>query len=142
MKARILIVDDEEIVLRSCARILAGDAYEVETVLDPWEALRRVDENGYDVLVLDIMMPHIDGLQVLQHVKERHPDLDVIMMTGLSQIQTAVKAMKLGAFTTCPSPSIPTSSRWWWTARWSGSGCCARTARSSPRRARNTASRT
>jgi DNA-binding NtrC family response regulator len=107
MKARILIVDDEEIVLRSCARILSGDDYEVETVLDPSEALRRVDENGYDVLVLDIMMPDIDGLQVLQHVKERHPDVDVVMMTGLSQIQTAVKAMKLGAFDYLPKPFDP-----------------------------------
>ncbi len=49
-------------------------------------------------MILDIMMPGIDGLEVLQHVKERHPGVDVIMMTGLSEIQTAVKAMKLGAF--------------------------------------------
>jgi DNA-binding NtrC family response regulator len=107
MKARILIVDDEEIVLRSCARILDGEQYEVESVLDPWEALRRIDENAYDVLVLDIMMPKIDGMQVLQHVKERHPDIDVIMMTGLSQIQTAVKAMKLGAFDYLSKPFDP-----------------------------------
>jgi len=107
MKARILIVDDEDIVLRSCTRILAGDPYQVESVLDPWEALRRIDENGFDIVVLDIMMPNIDGLQVLQHVKERHPDVDVIMMTGLSQIQTAVKAMKLGAFDYLPKPFDP-----------------------------------
>jgi DNA-binding NtrC family response regulator len=107
MKARILIVDDEDIVLRSCARILAGDSYEVETVLDPWDALRRIDEHAWDVVVLDIMMPHIDGLQVLQHVKERHPEVDVIMMTGLTQIQTAVKAMKLGAFDYLPKPFDP-----------------------------------
>ena len=107
MKARILIVDDEEIVLRSCTRILDSDRYHVESVLDPWEALRRIDENGYDVLVLDIMMPKIDGLEVLQHVKERHPDVDVIMMTGLSQIQTAVKAMKLGAFDYLSKPFDP-----------------------------------
>jgi DNA-binding NtrC family response regulator len=107
MKARILIVDDEEIVLRSCVRILENDDYQVDSVLDPWEALRRIDENGYDVLVLDIMMPKIDGLQVLQHVKERHPDVDVVMMTGLSQIQTAVKAMKLGAFDYLSKPFDP-----------------------------------
>ena len=107
MKARILIVDDEEIVLRSCVRILENSDYRVDSVLDPWEALRRIDENGYDVLVLDIMMPKIDGLQVLQHVKERHPDVDVVMMTGLSQIQTAVKAMKLGAFDYLSKPFDP-----------------------------------
>jgi DNA-binding NtrC family response regulator len=107
MKPHILIVDDEEIVVRSCARILDGDAYRVETELDPREALRRIDENGFDLLVLDIMMPGVDGLQVLQHVKERHPDVDVIMMTGLSQIQTAVEAMKLGAFDYLAKPFDP-----------------------------------
>jgi DNA-binding NtrC family response regulator len=107
MKTRILIVDDEEIVVRSCLRILEGDDYEVEAVGDGWEALRRIDEGGYDVVVLDIMMPKIDGLEVLQHVKERHPDIDVVMMTGLSQIQTAVKAMKLGAFDYLSKPFDP-----------------------------------
>jgi DNA-binding NtrC family response regulator len=53
------------------------------------------------------MMPKIDGLEVLQHVKERHPDTDVIMMTGLSQVQTAVKAMKLGAFDYLSKPFDP-----------------------------------
>ena len=107
MKARILIVDDEEIVVRSCLRILEGQSYEVESVGDGWEALRRIDENNYDIVVLDIMMPKIDGMQVLQHVKERHPDIDVIMMTGLSQIQTAVKAMKFGAFDYLSKPFDP-----------------------------------
>ncbi|HMA06396.1 MAG TPA: sigma-54 dependent transcriptional regulator, partial [Ramlibacter sp.] len=107
MKARILIVDDEEIVIRSCRRILTGEQCEVESVQDGWEALRKIDENTYDVVVLDIMMPKVDGLEVLQHVKERHPDVDVIMMTGLSQIQTAVKAMKLGAFDYLSKPFDP-----------------------------------
>ena len=69
--------------------------------------MRKVDENSYDVVVLDIMMPKIDGLEVLQHLKERHPDIDVIMMTGLSQVQTAVKAMKLGAFDYLSKPFDP-----------------------------------
>jgi DNA-binding NtrC family response regulator len=107
MTARILIVDDEEIVVRSCQRILDGDAYETESAADGWEALRRIDEKSFDVLILDIMMPKIDGLQVLQQVKERHPDIDVIMMTGLSQIQTAVRAMKLGAFDYLSKPFEP-----------------------------------
>ena len=99
MSARILIVDDEEIVIRSCRRILSdSQLYAVDSTQDGADALRRVDESEYDLLVLDIMMPGIDGLEVLQQVKERHPDVDVIMVTGLSQIQTAVKAMKLGAF--------------------------------------------
>jgi len=107
MSARILIVDDEEIVIRSCLRILSDSNYVVDSVQDGWEALRKVDETDYDVIVLDIMMPRIDGLEVLQQVKERHPDVDVIMVTGLSQIQTAVKAMKLGAFDYLSKPFDP-----------------------------------
>jgi len=108
MKARILIVDDEEIVIRSCLRILGDDGdNEVEAVGDGMEALRKIDEAHYDVLILDIMMPKMDGLEVLRRVKETHPDIDVIMVTGLSQIETAVKSMKLGAFDYLSKPFDP-----------------------------------
>ncbi len=107
MSARILIVDDEEIVIKSCLRILGGGDYDVEAVQDGWEALRKIDENDYDLVILDIMMPEIDGMEVLQRVKEAHPDVDVIMVTGHSQIETAVRSMKLGAFDYLPKPFDP-----------------------------------
>jgi DNA-binding NtrC family response regulator len=107
MSARILVVDDEEIVIRSCLRILGDGNYEVEAVQSGTEALRKIDESHYDVVILDIMMPEMDGLEVLQRVKEAHPDVDVIMVTGLSQIETAVRAMKLGAFDYLPKPFDP-----------------------------------
>jgi DNA-binding NtrC family response regulator len=107
MSARILVVDDEEIVIRSCLRILDGDDFQVEAVQDGREALRKVEENPYDVMILDIMMPNIDGLEVLRRVKETHPNVDVIMVTGLSQIDTAVQAMKLGAFDYISKPFEP-----------------------------------
>jgi len=107
MSAKILIVDDEEIVIRSCRRILGDGMFVVDSTNDGQEALRKVDETEYDLIILDIMMPGLDGLEVLQHVKERHPGVDVIMMTGLSEIQTAVKAMKLGAFDYLSKPFDP-----------------------------------
>jgi DNA-binding NtrC family response regulator len=107
MSIRVLIVDDEDIVVRSCQRILADCGFEIDTVSDGWEALRRVEAHDYEIIILDIMMPKIDGLEVLQHVKERHPDTDVIMITGLSQIQTAVQSMKLGAFDYLSKPFDP-----------------------------------
>jgi DNA-binding NtrC family response regulator len=107
MSARILVVDDEEIVTRSCVRILAGDEYQIDAVHDGLEALRRVDGEQYDVLILDIMMPKMDGLEVLRRIKEEHPEVDVIMVTGLSQIETAVQAMKLGAFDYLAKPFDP-----------------------------------
>ena len=108
MKARILVVDDEEIVIRSCVRVLSDDGdNEVEAVQDGLEALKKLDDGHFDVLILDIMMPKMDGLEVLRRVKETHPDIDVIMVTGLSQIETAVKSMKLGAFDYLPKPFDP-----------------------------------
>jgi DNA-binding NtrC family response regulator len=107
MRSRILIVDDEEIVLKSCQRALAGAERDLDTAASGAEALQKIDAGRYDVVVLDIMMPSIDGLEVLQRVKEAHPDLEVVMVTGLSQIDTAVRAMKLGAFDYLAKPFDP-----------------------------------
>ena len=97
MGARILIVDDEEIVIKSCLRILGGGDYYVEVARDGREALRKIKENPYDVMILDVVMPNMGGLEVLRRVKETRPDMDVIMVTGLSQLDTVVQAKKLGA---------------------------------------------
>ncbi len=107
MSTRILIVDDEEIVIQSCLRILGNGDYELDAVQDGWEALNKIEESQYDLIILDIMMPKIDGMEVLQRVKETHPDIDVIMVTGHSQIETAVRSMKLGAFDYLPKPFDP-----------------------------------
>jgi len=107
MKGRILIVDDEEIVIRSCKRILAGGDFQVDAASNGLEALAKIQEDDYDMLILDIKMPKMNGIEVLQRVKEAHPDIDVIMITGLNQIDTAVKAMKLGAFDYLPKPFDP-----------------------------------
>jgi DNA-binding NtrC family response regulator len=107
MKGRILVADDEEIVIQSCLRVLSAGGFQVDAARDGLEALRAIDENGYDVLILDIKMPKMNGMEVLQRVKEAHPDIDVIMITGLHDIETAVQAMKLGAFDYLPKPFEP-----------------------------------
>ena len=107
MNGRILIADDEDIVVRSCLRILSKGDYEIETASDGLSALAKVHENSYDVLILDIKMPKMDGMELLQRVKEAQPDVDVIMITGLHDIETAVKAMKMGALDYLPKPFEP-----------------------------------
>jgi DNA-binding NtrC family response regulator len=107
MSARILIVDDEEIVIKSCLRILGGGDYHVEVAYDGREALRKIEQNPYDVIILDVMMPNMGGLEVLRRVKETHPDVDVIMITGLSQVETVVQARKLGACDVISKPFEP-----------------------------------
>jgi DNA-binding NtrC family response regulator len=107
MSGRILVVDDEDIVIRSCFRILKGGGYELDSSPDGLDALKKVSENEYDLLILDIKMPKMDGMEVLQRVKEARPDIDVIMITGLHEIETAVKAMKMGALDYLPKPFDP-----------------------------------
>jgi len=107
MSARILVVDDEEIVIRSCLRILGSDEYQVEAARDGREALAKIEDGDFDIVILDIMMPGLSGIELLQRVKETHPDLDVIMVTGLAEIETAVRCMKLGAFDYLPKPFDP-----------------------------------
>ena len=106
MGARILVVDDEEIVIKSYLRILGGGDYQVEAAHGGREALRKVEENPYDVIILDIMMP-VGGLEVLRRVKETHPNLDVIMVTGLAENDTVVEAKKLGACDYISKPFEP-----------------------------------
>ena len=106
MKARILVVDDEEVVVHSCMRILRDD-YAVQSVQDGFAALKKSGDEVFDVMVVDVMMPGMSGLELLQQVKELHPEIDIIMVTGLSEIQTAVKAMKLGAFDYLSKPFDP-----------------------------------
>jgi len=107
MTARILIVDDEDIVVRSCLRILADTDYAVDVARGGAEALKKIDETVYDVLLVDIMMPQINGLEVLQHVRQKRPDSEVIIFTGLSQSETALRAQELGAFAYLPKPFEP-----------------------------------
>ena len=111
MTARILVVDDQTVVVRSCMRILSGPEYQVDVAKDGYEALRKIEETTYDIIILDIMMPGIDGLEVLARVKETHPDIDVIMVTGLPQIDVTVKSMKLGAFDYLAKPFDPNELR-------------------------------
>jgi DNA-binding NtrC family response regulator len=107
MKKQILIADDEDIVIQSCLRILSKDTFQIDVARNGLEAIEKIVENSYDMLILDIMMPKMTGMEVLQRVKETYPDIDVIMITGLNQIETAVEAMKLGAFDYLPKPFDP-----------------------------------
>ena len=107
MSTKILVVDDEDVVVHSAVRTLADAQYVIETASDGDEALAKIDQGGYDVMLLDIMMPKTNGIEVLRRVKETHPELEVIMFTGLAQIDTAVQCMKLGAFDYIAKPFDP-----------------------------------
>ena len=104
---RILVVDDERIVCESCQRILEEEGYEVEIALSGQEAFEKMKENPYDIVITDLKMPTIDGMDVLRHFRKEYPDTIVIMVTGFSTVETAVEATKMGAFDYIPKPFTP-----------------------------------
>lgn len=104
---RILVIDDEMIVCESCKRILEEDGYEVETALSGREAIDKMKENPFDIVLTDLKMPEIDGMEILRTFRKEYPDTIVIMITGFSTVETAVEAMKLGAFDYIPKPFTP-----------------------------------
>jgi len=108
-KGKVLIIDDEDIVRISCQRILAPEGYEVMTTQSAAEGLGILSDGPVDVVLTDLKMPDIDGMQVLKRIKEDWPDIEVIMITGYQTINTAVEAIKLGAFDYIEKPFTPTA---------------------------------
>jgi two-component system, NtrC family, response regulator AtoC len=93
----ILVVDDERNIRTLCSRVLAGDQIEVHGVGTGKEGLQTADEVSPDLVLLDLRLPDMDGLEVLRALKARHAETAVIIITGFGQIQSAVEAMKAGA---------------------------------------------
>jgi DNA-binding NtrC family response regulator len=95
---RILIVDDEEDFVSTLAERLALRGYQIETAGSGAEALRQVGEDHFRLLILDVKMPGIDGLELLAQIKTKHPDLPVILLTGHGSVADAKRGMEHGAF--------------------------------------------
>ena len=105
--AKVLVVDDEEIVRRSHLRVLASVSCDVEAVCDGEQAIRAMETNCYDVVLLDLRMPGMDGMSVLKTIKARWPDIEVIMITGYPSFETAKEAVRVGAFDYLAKPLAP-----------------------------------
>jgi two-component system nitrogen regulation response regulator NtrX len=94
----ILAVDDEATILQSLSGILSDEGFEVLTASNGYEALKIIEEESPDLVLLDIWMPGMDGIATLQEIKRTNPFLQVIIISGHGTIETAVKATKLGAY--------------------------------------------
>ena len=94
----VLVLDDEPIVIKSLKMALRKIGCAVEIFQDPELALSRLEEKNFDIVVTDVVMGDIDGIQVLEHVMERSPDTKVIIMTAFAMMEMARKAMDRGAF--------------------------------------------
>ena len=107
IKAKILVIDDETIVHESCSRILTDEGYIIESAFTGQEGLKKIEEGSYDLVITDLKMPGISGMEALKKIKDNNPDIGIIMVTGYSTAETAVEAMKLGAFDYLPKPFTP-----------------------------------
>lgn len=104
---RILIVDDEQIIRDGFSRVLLKEGYIVDTVSSGRLALEKIDEESFDLVLLDLKMPGLDGMETLREIKAREPDLICIMITGYPTIESAVKAVKSGAYDYLAKPCNP-----------------------------------
>lgn len=104
---KILLIDDEEVVLDSCARMLRGGPYEVKTATDGVSGLALVREFRPDLVIVDLKMPGISGLEVLEQTHAFDPTVVSIMLTGYATVGSAVDAMKKGAVDFLPKPITP-----------------------------------
>ncbi len=110
-KRKILVVDDEITVCKSISRALVTEEYEVDTALSGEEALKKDLKECYDLVITDLMMPGISGLDLLKSLKEKRTEVIVIMITGYPAIKTAVQSIKIGAFDYIPKPFTPAELR-------------------------------
>ncbi|MCF8060936.1 MAG: sigma-54 dependent transcriptional regulator [Deltaproteobacteria bacterium] len=98
MARSILVVDDEASIIQSLDGVLSDEGFDVQNAGNGMEALEKIEDEIPDLVLLDIWMPDLDGIETLVKIKESHPHLQVVMMSGHGTIETAVKATKLGAY--------------------------------------------
>lgn len=106
-KPLILIIDDEPAICRNCVKILAKKDYDVRYALSGYDALKMVDETVFDVVVTDLKMSNLGGMEVLRRLKASQPETMVIVITGYASVSSAVEVMKMGAFDYLPKPFTP-----------------------------------
>lgn len=106
-KPKILIVDDEDIVIKGTMKILQRENYELDSAYNGSEALEKMKTKDYDLVITDLMMPGMNGIEVLKKIKAEYPDVIVVMFTGYATVESAREALKLGAFDYIPKPFTP-----------------------------------
>jgi signal transduction histidine kinase len=107
----VIVIDDDEIMRLSCQQILVKSGYKVETFGNGQDGIRRIRQVRPPLLVVDIKMPELDGFEVINLVRQIDPDLVIVVITGYATIETAVDAMKAGAYDFLPKPFTPSELR-------------------------------
>jgi len=106
MKIKVLLVDDEKDFIESLAERLQLRDFDVTTALNGNDAIKSVQENDYDVIVLDVKMPGKDGIETLKDIKNIKQLPQIIMLTGHATVESAIQGMKLGAYDYIMKPTV------------------------------------
>ena len=104
---QILVVDDELPICQNCVKILSKMDYGVQYALSGYEALKMMEENRFDIVITDLKMSTLGGMEVLRRVQETSPETLVIVITGYASVSSAVEVMKMGAYDYLAKPFTP-----------------------------------
>ena len=97
MREKILLVDDEQDFIETLAERMENRGMEVSATTSASDGLKKATENAFDAIILDLQMPEMDGLELLRILKEKKPDIQVILLTGHATLEKGIEAIKLGA---------------------------------------------
>ncbi len=106
-KFKVLVIDDEESMRDSCCLILEREGFETDSAENGVIGLEKIEEDRPDFVIIDLKMPHISGQEVLEKIKESNPEIIPIVITGYATVESAVEAMKKGAYDFLPKPFTP-----------------------------------
>ena len=107
MKKKILIVDDDRVVLASCRRILESEGYTVSPTSSVKEALAMLEQEKFDLLLVDVIMPEYDGMYLIGNVRKNRPDLPILVMSGYPTPETISSGLQMGATHFIAKPFTP-----------------------------------
>jgi len=107
MPAEILVIDDEVAVNNNIRKILSKKGFNVDQAVTKSEAFEKIEENAYALVLLDLKIPEVNGLELLKAIRDQRPDTMVIIITGYASIETAVESSRLGAVDYIPKPFTP-----------------------------------
>lgn len=105
MNEKVLIIDDEQEFTEALAERMTNRGMDVSTSSSAIEGLKSVEEKSFDVVVLDLQMPEMDGIEALKALKKKKPELQVILLTGHATVEKGIEAMKLGAMDLLEKPA-------------------------------------
>jgi len=106
-KGKVLVVDDENVVLKSCERVLVPEGFDVSTTTSPGEALSMLKSDPYDLVITDMMMPEMDGIEFMRQVRQITPDMNIVLITGYPSQESIQEALGMRIIDYLPKPFSP-----------------------------------